>query len=224
MTLQKFVVSVDCVIFGYFNKSIYIPLLMRAEKPFTDCWSLPGGPIHENEHPENACLRKLEEDMGLKVEHLEQLFTFGEVGRDPRERAFSISYFALIEETDRPLKWGRDARTAEWFNIDKLPQQQWAFDHRKIVEKAIRRLRNKLTYEPIGMRLLPEEFSLSELKTIYDVILGKELDRRNFYKKIKATGFLAPTKKVPSARGKPTQLYRFEGVSCEQDKGKGVVF
>lgn len=222
--LSKFFVSVDCVIFGYFNDAIYIPLLMRALEPFEDCWSLPGGPILENETPEAACLRKLEEDIGLKVEYLEQLYTFGSPTRDPRERAFSIGYFALIEETDRPLIWGQDSRTAQWFNINKLPETGWAFDHAEIVEKAIQRLRGKLSYEPIGMNLLPEEFSLPELKSIYDVILGKELDRRNFYKKIKATGLLIPTKTIPSTRGKPTQLYRFDEQQYNKLKEEGFSF
>ncbi|WP_309399656.1 NUDIX hydrolase [Cerasicoccus maritimus] len=222
--LSKFVVSVDCVIFGYINNAIYVPLLMRALEPYEDCWSLPGGPILDHETPKQACLRKLEEDIGLKVEYLEQLYTFGEPDRDPRERAFSIGYFALIEETDRPLIWGSDSRTAQWFHIDKLPEGQWAFDHQKIVEMALNRLRGKLSYEPIGLSLLPEEFSLSELKTIYDVILGKELDRRNFYKKIKSTGLLIPTKTVPSTRGKPTQLYRFDQEQYAKLKEEGFSF
>ncbi|WP_309387373.1 NUDIX hydrolase [Cerasicoccus frondis] len=222
--LSKFVVSVDCVIFGYINNAIYVPLLMRAQEPYEDCWSLAGGPILENETPEQACLRKLEEDIGLKVEYLEQLYTFGDPGRDPRERAFSISYFALIEQTDRPLIWGSDSRTAQWFHIDKLPEGQWAFDHQQIVDMALQRLRGKLSYEPIGLSLLPEEFSLSELKTIYDVILGQELDRRNFYKKIKSTGLLIPTKTVPSTRGKPTQLYRFDQEQYARLKDEGFSF
>jgi len=222
--LSKFVVSVDCVIFGYINQAIYVPLLMRANEPFADCWSLPGGPIRDDEAPEDACLRKLQEDIGLKVEYIEQLYTFGAPGRDPRERAFSISYFALIEETDRPLIWGRDSRTAQWFHIDKLPESQWAFDHGNIVNVALQRLRGKLTYEPIGMSLLPEEFSLSELKTIYEVILGHQLDRRNFYKKMKSTGLLIPTQTVPSNRGKPTQLYRFDQEQYARLKQDGYAF
>lgn len=222
--LSTFVVSVDAVIFGYVNNAIYIPLLMRAVEPFKDCWSLPGGPILEKETFEKACLRKLEEDIGLKVEYLEQLYTFGALDRDPRKRAISVSYFALIAETDSPLVWGRDSRTAQWFHIDKLPEKGWAFDHEEIVHMAIKRLRGKLSYEPIGLSLLDDEFSLAELKQIYDVILGKELDRRNFYKKMKATGLLIPTKTIPSTRGKPTQLYRFDQERYEQLKEEGFAF
>lgn len=222
--LSQFVVSVDCVIFAYINKAIYLPLVLRGVEPFMDCWSVPGGPIQKHETPEQACLRKLEEDIGLKVEYIEQLYTFGAPGRDPRKRAFSISHFALIEETERPLVWGADSRTAQWFHIDKLPERSWAFDHEEIVAMAIKRLRAKLAYEPIGLSLLPDEFSLSELKTIYDVILGEELDRRNFYKKIKSTDLLIPTKTVPSVRGKPTQLYRFDQKRYDKLKREGFSF
>lgn len=226
--LSTFVVSVDCVIFGYINKAIYIPLLLRRasrrNEPFPDCWSLAGGPILKGETPEQACKRKLEEDIGLKIEHLEQLYTFGAPNRDPRKRAFSIAYFAMVQESEGPLVWGEDSRTAQWFHIDKLPEGPWAFDHQEIVEMAVKRLKGKLTYEPIGLSLLSEKFSLAELKTIYDVILGKELDRRNFYKKMKSTGLLVPTETIPSTRGKPTQLYRFDQEKYERFKKEGFAF
>ncbi|MBT64116.1 MAG: NUDIX hydrolase [Puniceicoccaceae bacterium] len=222
--LSSFIVSVDSVIFAYMNKAVYIPLIMRGVPPFQDCWSLPGGPILETEAPEAACLRKLEEDMGLKVEYLEQLYTFGAPDRDPRKRAFSISYFALIAESEEPLAWGEDSRTAQWFHIDQLPESGWAFDHQQIVQMAIKRLRAKLSYEPVGLSLLAEEFSLSELKRIYDVILGTELDRRNFQKKMKSTGLLIPTRTVPSPRGKPSQLFRFDEARYHELKEQGYAF
>jgi len=205
-----FVVSVDCVVFAYRNRAIYLPLLLRARAPFIDAWSLPGGPIQADETPEAACLRKLREDIGLKAEYVEQLYTFGEPDRDPRRRAFSIAYFALIRESDESLQWGPDTRTAQWFHLDKLPEHPWAFDHEKIVAMALKRLRAKVGYEPIGLHWLPKEFSLSELRQIYEVILGRSLDRRNFYKKLKGTGLLIPTRTQPSPRGKPTQLFRFD--------------
>ncbi|MGJ8639904.1 MAG: NUDIX hydrolase [Opitutaceae bacterium] len=222
--LSTFIVSVDSVIFAYKNNAVYIPLIMRGLEPFLDCWSLPGGPILETEAPETACLRKLEEDMGLKVEYLEQLYTFGAPDRDPRKRAFSISYFALIAESGDPLQWGQDSRTAQWFHIDQLPEEGWAFDHQAIVKMAVKRLRAKLSYEPVGLSLLSEEFGLSELKRLYDVILGTELDRRNFQKKMKSTGLLIPTRTVPSPRGKPTQLFRFDEARYAELKEEGYAF
>ncbi len=224
IALSSFIVSVDSVIFAYMNKAVYIPLIMRGVEPFLDCWSLPGGPILEQEAPEAACLRKLEEDMGLKVEYLEQLYTFGAPDRDPRKRAFSISYFALIAESEEPLSWGQDSRTAQWFHIDQLPSEAWAFDHQTIVQMAIKRLRAKLSYEPVGLSLLPEEFGLSELMHIYEVILGTELDRRNFQKKMKSTGLLIPTRTVPSPRGRPSQLYRFDEARYAELKEEGFAF
>lgn len=222
--LSVFVVSVDCVIFAYMKQAVYIPLILRGVDPYQDCWSLPGGPILASETPEEACLRKLEEDIGLKVEYLEQLYTFGALDRDPRERAFSIGYFALIADCDKPLAWGKDSRTAQWFHIDQLPEMNWAFDHKHIVEMAIKRLRAKLSYEPVGLSLLPEEFNLSELKRIYDVILGTDLDRRNFQKKMKSTGLLIPTGTVPSPRGRPSQLFRFDRARYQQLKEEGFAF
>lgn len=222
--LSSFIVSVDSVIFAYINKAVYIPLMLRGVEPFEDCWSLPGGPILADETPEQACLRKLQDDIGLKVEYIEQLYTFGAPARDPRKRAFSISYFALIAESDRPLEWSQDSRTAEWFHIDQLPTEGWAFDHQEIVQMAVKRLRAKLSYEPVGLSLLSEEFSLSELKRIYDVILGVELDRRNFQKKMKSTGLLIPTRTVPSPRGKPSQLFRFDEARYQELKEEGFAF
>ena len=93
--------------------------------------------MRENETPEEACFRSFEEDIGLKIEYLEQLYTFGALDRDPRARTISIAYFALIQVTDKPLIWGKDARTAQWFAIERLPEGPWAFDHREIIEMAI---------------------------------------------------------------------------------------
>jgi 8-oxo-dGTP diphosphatase len=222
--LPKFVVSVDCVIFAYFDDAIQVPLLMRAEEPFINQWALPGGPMQDEENPHQACLRKLEEDIGLKVQYLEQLFTFADPHRDPRDRAISIAHFALIEDQDRSLIWGSDTKTAKWVSIDNLPQENWAFDHQEIVQLAIKRLQAKLSYEPIGLNLLPEEFNLPELKKIYDVILQKKLDRRNFYKRIKATNLLIPTRTIPSKRGKPTQLYKFDKIKYNQLQKEGFSF
>jgi 8-oxo-dGTP diphosphatase len=130
----------------------------------------------------------------------------------------------LIAESETPLTWGKDSRTAQWFHVDQLPETGWAFDHQQIVQMAIKRLRAKLSYEPVGLSLLAEEFSLSELKRIYDVILGTELDRRNFQKKLKSTGLLIPTRTIPSPRGKPSQLYRFDEIRYAELKEEGLSF
>lgn len=223
-SLSKIYVSVDCVVFGYSERRIHLALFMRRERSrerFPNCWSIPGGPICTGETLEDACYRKLREDLGLEVEYLEQLYTFGAPDRDPRERSISVSYYALTQMPRLPLVLGTDVKSAGWFPIDELPDAPWAFDHREIVDAAIRRLRGKLTYEPVGVNLLPDEFSIPDLKAIYDAILGANLDRRNFAKRILATGLLIPTRSVKSARGKPTQLYQFDAQRYEQFKREG---
>lgn len=213
-THQKLFVSVDSVIFGYRDRHLYVPLFLRrsrrAAEPFPDCWSLPGGPLLEGETFEEACRRKLEEDIGLQIEYLEQLYTFGDPNRDPRDRAISVSYFALIRWTDKPLVAGPDVREARWFDLNSLPKGSYAFDHRKILEAAIQRLRGKILYQPIGLNLLDEEFSMTDLKAIYDTVLGREMDKRNFAKKMLSFELLIPTHIQRRPLGRPTQLYRFD--------------
>lgn len=224
--LSKYVVSVDCVLFAYRDKKFYIPLLLRnsTSPHFPNAWSLPGGPISDQEDPEQACTRKLKEDFGLKIHHLEQLYTFGDPSRDPRIRAFSIAHFALVSFPTKELKCGPDYVTAQWFELSKIPESPWAFDHHLILQTAINRIKSKIQYEPIGISILPHEFSLADLKYIYDAILNTSLDRRNFYKKIKKSDLLIPTRTIPSKRGKPTQLYKFDKSKYNKLKATGYNF
>lgn len=208
----KLYVSVDCVVFGYSERQLYLPLFRRRDDgrdPFPGCWSLAGGPLQAGERFEDSCRRKLEEDIGLKVEFLEQLYTFDDPARDPRDRAISVSYYALIRWTDAPLRCGPEASEAKWFAWDELPTGPYAFDHKLIIDKAAERLRGKIQYQPIGLNLLDDEFSLPDLQAIYDTVLGRELDRRNFSKKLLSYDLLQPTRLIRKGRGRPTQLYRF---------------
>ncbi len=211
---KKIFVSVDSVIFGYRDRQLFVPLFRRrvqgGGEPFPDCWSLPGGPLLDGETFEAACRRKLEEDIGLKIEYLEQLYTFGAPERDPRDRAISVSYFAFIRWPENPLVAGRDAREARWFPLDAIPTGPFAFDHREILDTAIQRLRGKLLYQPIGLNLLDDEFSMADLLAIYEAVLPRKLDRRNFSKKILSFKLLTPSRVVARARGRPTQLFRFD--------------
>jgi len=224
--LSKLFVSVDSVVFGYRDRRIFLALFMRREgkgEPFPRCWSIPGGPVEKEETFEQACERKLQEDLGLHVEYLEQLYTFGAPDRDPRDRAVSVAYYALTRMPDTPFILGEDVASAGWFPIDELPEGPWAFDHKRIIGTALERLRGKLTYAPIGVNLLPKEFSLPDLKAIYEAILGNELDRRNFQKRILATELLIPTRTIKSPRGKPTQLYRFDAKKYAKYQRDGYV-
>jgi len=212
--LNKIFVSVDSVIFAYHDRKLYLPLFRRrADKPrepFPDHWSLPGGPLLERETLEDGCRRKLEEDIGLEIEYMEQLYTFGAPDRDPRERAISVSYFALIRWPDKELAGGADVGELRWFELKFLPSGPFAFDHREIIETAIIRLRGKLQYQPIGLNLMADEFSIADLKALYDTVLDRDLDKRNFVKKLLSFNLLVPTRKLQGAKGRPTQLYRFD--------------
>lgn len=217
---SKFYVSVDSVIFAYHDRKMYIPLFRRkgdrSHEPFPDHWSLPGGPLLAGETLEQACRRKLEEDIGLKIEYLEQLYTFGAPDRDPRDRAISVGYFALIRWPDEDLQEGQDVRELQWFEFDALPSGPYAFDHHDIIKAAMSRLQSKVQYQPIGLNLAGDEFSITDLKSIYEVLLGRELDKRNFVKKLLSFGLLIPTRKMQGAKGRPTQLYRFDTEVYEQ--------
>lgn len=212
--LKKIFVSVDSVIFAYHDRKLYLPLFKRKGErpgePFPNRWSLPGGPLLEGETLEDACHRKIEEDIGLEIEYLEQLYTFGAPKRDPRDRAISVSYFALIRWPERKLKPGADVGEIRWFELKSLPRGRFAFDHREIIETAIQRLRAKLQYQPIGLNLLGDEFSIADLKALYDTVLDRELDKRNFVKKMLSYDLLVPTRKFQGPKGRPTQLYRFD--------------
>ncbi|HIG27723.1 MAG TPA: NUDIX domain-containing protein [Verrucomicrobiales bacterium] len=212
--INRYVVSVDVVVFGYRDRQLYIPLFLRNDRvpnePSSECWSLTGAPIQPQESPEEACMRKLEEDIGLSIRYLEQLHTFADPNRDLRQRTFSIAYYALMEFKLKTLIGEENAKSAEWFPLNKLPKGPWAFDHRRILEMAVTRLKGKLLYEPVGFHLLPHEFSLADLLCLYETILGRNFDRRNFYKKVKASGLIQFIREVPSRRGYPTQIFKFD--------------
>ncbi len=212
MKISEFIVSVDTVVFGYTDGVIYTPLYRRTPKkgePFPDSWSLPGGPIQAEETFEEACKRKLVEDLDLRIEYLEQLYTFGSPDRDPRRRSISVSYLALIRLNLTQMK--RDGtEKIHWFPIGDLPNSGWAFDHESVLEMAIKRLKAKVSYEPIGLNLLDEEFSIPQLQSLYESILERKLDRRNFAKKIHSFKLLVPTVKLAVGRGRPTQFFKFD--------------
>lgn len=227
MEVSRFIVSADSVIFAYLDGSIYIPLYKRsshAAEPFPDYWSLAGGPIQDDESPKEACRRKLEEDLQLKVEYLEQLYTFGDPARDPRKRSISIAYFALTRLHAEQLANNLPNSTSRWFPIKDLPKSKWAFDHKRIVNTAIKRLKAKVTYEPIGFNLLDAEFSIPQLQSLYESILGRKLDRRNFAKKINSFKLLIPTKTIQAGRGRPTQLHKFDTQQYNRLQKEGFVF
>lgn len=202
-------VTVDVVIFTLRNRELHVLLIKRRRWPFEGRWALPGGFIEMDESLEESARRELEEETGVRDVYLEQLYTFGEPGRDPRTRVISVAYFALVQSDKQELRVSEETSEVRWFPVRELPDQL-AFDHEQILDCAISRLRSKLEYTTLAFQLLPEFFSMLELKDIYEQILGEELDKGNFYRKIKEADVLEETNKIREGRGRPTHLWRFK--------------
>jgi 8-oxo-dGTP diphosphatase len=214
-------VTVDIVIFTIQSGALRVLLVKRAAAPFQGQFAIPGGFVHEDEDLDQAALRELREETGVADVYLEQLYSFGDVGRDPRGRVITAAYFALIS-ADRPLKAGTDAAEAEWWAMDQLPTL--GFDHGRILNYALERLRNKLEYTTVGFQLLPEKFTLTELQEVYEAILGKQLDKRNFRRKLSLLKILKPLPEYRRGGQRPAQLYRSVAARFEKLKDKGILF
>ena len=216
-------VSVDCVVFGLDDEDLKMMLIQRDLEPFAGHWALPGGFVELDETLEAAARRELEEETGVRLSYLEQLFTFDRVDRDPRERILTVAYFALVKLSDHQVRAASDARDAEWFSVNKLPKL--AFDHDDIVRVARERLRGKVRYQPIGFDLLPNKFTLRQLQHLYETILGRPLDKRNFRKKILGTELLVELgeseRDVPHRAAK---LYRFDRRKYQRLSKQGIDF
>ncbi len=187
-------VTVDCVVFGLDDEGLKVLLIQRGIAPFEGYWALPGGFVQMEESLTDAAKRELEEETGVSRVYLEQLYTFGDLKRDPRGRVISVAYYALVRLSDHRVRSATDARDAGWFSVWDVPDM--AFDHHDVFETAFDRLRSKLRYRPIGFELLPRKFTISQLQNVYEIVLDRQLDRRNFRKKVLATGVLTALKEV----------------------------
>ena len=215
--------TVDCIIFGLDESSrLKVLLIQRANEPFKHHWALPGGFVDENETLEAAALRELKEETGVSNVFIEQLFTFGTPGRDPRGRVVTIAFYALINLGEHKIGADTDAADVKWFPINKLPQL--AFDHAEILEMAIDRLRGKVRYQPIGFELLPEKFTLTQLQNLYQTILDKELNKRNFRTKILKMNILKEEDILRGVAHRPAQLYSFDKEKYETYLNQGFNF
>ena len=176
--------AVDAIVFGYSKQDgVSVLLIQRKYEPFKNSWAIPGGFVLEEESLEQAVRRELVEETGITVQYLEQLYTFGDPDRDPRQRIVSVAYMGLVKTSQyQDLKASTDAANAAWFSIRKLPSL--AFDHKKLLDMAAERLRSKIRYQPIGFELLPQKFTLTQLQKLYEIVLDRTLDKRNFRKKI----------------------------------------
>ncbi|NOK60916.1 MAG: NUDIX hydrolase [Chloroflexi bacterium AL-W] len=201
-------VTVDVVIFTLQTNELHVLLVQRKNWPYEGCWAIPGGFINMDETLEQAARRELEEETGVRDVYLEQLYTFGAPQRDPRTRVISVAYIALVSADIQQLRVSDESTAVRWFPVSRLPGQL-AFDHDSILAIALDRLRSKMEYTTLAFQLLPEVFSILELKSIYEQILGEELDKGNFYRKIKDARVLEDTGLRREGRGRPTVLYRF---------------
>jgi 8-oxo-dGTP diphosphatase len=201
--------TVDCVVFGVDADDLRVLLIQRGLAPFEGQWALPGGFVRIDETLEDAARRELEEETGLGKVFLEQLYTFGAADRDPRERVVSVAYYALVNLRDHHVHAATDARDAAWFGVNDVPRL--AFDHADILQTALERLRGKLRYQPIGFELLPKKFTLTQLQNLYELVLERELDKRNFRKRVLAMDLLVETDELErDVAHRAARLYRFD--------------
>lgn len=211
-------VTTDCVIFGFDGNQLQVLLIERGIEPYKGRWAFPGGFLNMEESAEEGALRELKEETGLTGAYIEQFHTFTDPNRDPRERVITIAYYALVRIQE--VKGGDDAAKAQWFALDEVPQL--AFDHDLILRRALKRLRERIHFEPIGFELLPEKFTMKELQALYEAILEVKFDRRNFAKKMLHFDLLNQLDETvwPTAK-REANLFSFNKENYKEFKKKG---
>ena len=197
-------VTTDCVIFGFDGTKLKVLLIERGINPYKGKWALPGGFLRMDESAEEGALRELKEETGLETAYIKQFHTFTTPNRDPRERVITIAYYALVRLQE--VTGGDDAARAEWYALDKVPAL--AFDHDQILRMASYELKRQIHFEPVGFELLPKQFTMKELQSLYEAILDVRFDRRNFYKKMQHLELL--TQVVNDDPDTPRQPFYFE--------------
>ncbi len=202
-------VTTDVVVFTIRDRRLKLLLIERGGEPFRGMWALPGGFLDIDEDLEACAKRELEEETGVSGVYLEQLYTFGQPDRDPRERVISIAYYALVPSDRLQVKAASDASDAKWFALDEMPEL--AFDHNQIIKQAHGRLVAKLDYSTIAFQFMAETFTLSELQAVYQTLLDEELDKRNFRKWILALEQVEETGELRrTGNHRPARMYRLK--------------
>jgi 8-oxo-dGTP diphosphatase len=211
-------VTTDCVIFGFNGERLQVLLIERGIEPYKGHWAFPGGFLKMDETAEEGAKRELKEETELADAYIQQLYTFSNPDRDPRERVITIAYYALVKIQE--VKGGDDAASARWFPLDEIPPL--AFDHDYILRMATQRLREQIHFQPIGFELLPEKFTIKELQSLYEAILGINFDRRNFAKKMLHLEILTELDETvwPTPK-REARLYKFNADKYEELKRKG---
>jgi 8-oxo-dGTP diphosphatase len=216
-------VTIDCVVFGYDGQQLSVLLLNRREEPFSNKWTLPGGFLQLQEGLETCAERILSTKTGLKNLYLEQLYTFGDVNRDPRGRVLSVGYYTLVNPRKFSLVAGEAANEVKWFGLAKLPPM--GFDHKHIFTTALNRLRAKVTYQPIGFELLEKRFTLTELQLLYECILQRDIDKRNFRKRLLESDILTATGlKKTGLKNRAPELFEFNETNYRKLIREGYQF
>ena len=220
--LTKHALAVDVVLLTIQSGTLKVLLVKRQQPPYRGIWALPGGIVSLDESVDDAALRELQEETSISNIYLEQLYTFGEPARDPRGRVITVAYYALVNWQRFQLRARQDGSGAAWFAVKRLPEL--AFDHRRIIDYALERLRNKINYTTIGFQLLPREFTLTELQGAYEVILSQRLDKRNFRRKMLQLGIMKGTKQFKAnGRQRPARLYTFTQPKVVKLQEKGII-
>ena len=215
--------TVDCVVFGLDDEDLKVLLIQRGLEPFKGHWALPGGFVNVGEDVECAARRELREETGLAGVFLEQLYTFSDPDRDPREHVVTVAHYALVNLREHRVQASTDASNAAWFSIDDV--SSLAFDHAAILAKAYERLRGKIRYQPIGFELLPTRFPLRTLQAMYEKILDRSLDKRNFRKKILGMGILKELNEIETdVSHRAARLYRFDKEAYDRMVAQGFNF
>ncbi len=249
-------VTVDCVVFGIdfrpkpLDAELQVLLIERGvedeagdpqEKAFVGSWALPGGFVEvsdegdQGEDLDVAAHRELHEEAGIEVDYLEQLYTFGKPKRDPRGRIISVAYYALVRAKDHVAKPGSDAKNAKWFSMSSAlvteTGHKLAFDHRDVLDVALKRLQGKVRYAPIGFNLLPPKFTLAELQEVYEAILIRKLDRGNFRRRVVQgqtglidRGVLVKIGQQQNVPHRPGDIYRFDKRAYDRSVRDGFNF
>jgi 8-oxo-dGTP diphosphatase len=216
-------VTVDLVIFALREGELQVLLIQRGVPPFQGRWALPGGFVTRGESLEDAARRELVEETGVRDVYLEQLYTFGDPDRDPRGRVITVAYYALMTGAAATPVAGTDAGAARWVPARRHPPL--AFDHQRILDYALERLAMKLEYTTVGFQLLPKTFTLTQLQRVYEAVLGRPLDKRNFRRKMALLDILKPLEEwVQEGPSRPAQLFKFSAKQFERLRDKGILF
>ncbi|MEA1936820.1 MAG: NUDIX domain-containing protein [Patescibacteria group bacterium] len=200
--------AVDLATLAIINGKINTLLVKMKYAPFKGEWALPGGRIRIYESVDECAKREFYEKTGIKNAYLEQLYSFGDVKRDPSTRIISVAYLALVNGGDIDLKTTEKYEEIRWMPINKTPKL--AYDHNKILKYALLRLKSKLIYTNVVYNLLPQKFKLSEMRKVYEIILGRELDKRNFRKKMFSLNLIKEAGKEAGVPHRPSKLYSFK--------------